>query len=127
MTNSPYTRFDYSSALHDRRLIVFTQKSGDQTIDHCQITPTGWDYLDKAERRTLDSSQAFVAMWFNPSMDSAWNYGIKPALESAGYMPYRVDNDLSDLGRIDAKIEVEIKALAILGSGRNGRTTGRLL
>ena len=96
----------------------------DQTIDHCQITPTGWDYLDKAERRTLDSSQAFVAMWFNPSMDSAWNYGIKPALESAAYMPYRVDNDLSDLGRIDAKIEVEIKRSRFLVADVTGGRQG---
>ena len=30
-----------ANALHDRRLIVFTQKSSDQTIDHCQVTPAG--------------------------------------------------------------------------------------
>ncbi|MCY3840764.1 MAG: hypothetical protein OXH09_19300 [Gammaproteobacteria bacterium] len=113
-----------ADALHDRGLIAFTQKSGDRTIDHCQITPAGWDYLDKIENRTLDSSQAFVAMWFDPSMDAAWIDGIKPALEDAGYMPYRVDNDLSDLGRIDAKIEVEIKRSRFLVADVTGGRQG---
>ena len=113
-----------ANALHDRGLIEFTQKSGDQTIDYCQITPAGWDYLDKVESRPLDSSQAFVAMWFDPSMDSAWSDGIKPALESAGYMPYRVDNDLSNLGRIDAKIEVEIKRSRFLVADVTGGRQG---
>ena len=113
-----------ANAIHDRGLMKFTQKSGDQTIDHCQITPGGWDYLDKVESGILDSSQAFVAMWFDPSMDSAWIDGIKPALESAGYMPYRIDNDRSNLGRIDAKIEAEIKhsrfLVADVTGGRQG-------
>ena len=63
-------------------------------------------------------------MWFDPSMDSAWIYGIKPALENAGYMPYRVDNDLSDLGRIDAKIEVEIKRSRFLVADVTGGRQG---
>lgn len=113
-----------ADALHDRRLIEFTQESGDRTIDHCQITPAGWDYLDKIERTALDSSQAFVAMWFNASMDSAWTDGLKPAIESVGYMPYRVDNDLSNLGRIDARIEMEIKRSRFLVADVTGGRQG---
>ena len=109
-----------AKALCDRRLLEFTHKLGDR----CQITPAGWDYLDNVESRTLDSSQAFVAMWFDPSMDSAWIDGIKPALERAGYMPYRVDNDLANLGRIDAKIEVEIKRSRFLVADVTGGRQG---
>ena len=116
--------YNLANALHDRRLIAFTQKSGDQTIDHCQITPAGWGYLDKIENRTLDSSQTFVAMRFDPSMDSAWIDGIKPALERAGYMPYRVDNDVSHLGRIDARIEMEIKRSRFLVADVTGGRQG---
>ena len=122
-SGSEETRY-LADALHDRGLIVFTQKSGDRTIDFCQISPRGWDYLDKVDNRMLDNSQAFVAMWFDPSMDSAWTDGIRPALESARYMPYRVDNDLSNLGRIDAKIEVEIKRSRFLVADVTGGRQG---
>ena len=90
-------------ALEGRSLIIFTQKSGDGTIDYCQITPAGWDFIDNVTRERSTSIQAFVAMWFDSTMDAAWDHGIKPALVSAGYTPYRVDNDPSNLGRIDAK------------------------
>lgn len=35
--------------------------------------------------------QAFVAMWFDPCMDEAYAWGIKPALEAAGYEARRID------------------------------------
>jgi len=63
-------------------------------------------------------------MWFDPTMDAAWADGIKPALERAGYGPYRVDNDLSDLGRIDAKIEAEIKRSRFLVADVTGGRQG---
>ena len=33
----------------------------------------------------------FVAMCFDPSLDSAYSDGIKPAIGGAGYHPLRVD------------------------------------
>ena len=111
-------------ALEGRGLIKFTQKSGDYTIDNCQITPAGWDYIDNVTREKSTSSQAFVAMWFDQAMDAAWNHGIKPAVERAGYKPYRVDDDPSNLGRIDAKIETEIKRSRFLVADVTGGRQG---
>ncbi|MXY54364.1 MAG: hypothetical protein F4Y86_17800 [Gammaproteobacteria bacterium] len=115
-----------ANALHGRGLMEFAQRSGDRTMDYCQITPAGWDYLDRIESSAFAaaSSQVFVAMWFDASMESAWVRGIRPAVESAGYTPYRVDNDLSNLGRIDAKIEAEIKRSRFLIADVTGARQG---
>lgn len=111
-------------ALQGRGLVEFTQKSGDRTIDWCRMTPAGWDYIDTVQNAKNQSSQAFVAMWFDASLAPAWFDGIKPALESAGYMPYRVDNDPTNLGRIDAKIEAEIKRSRFLVADVTGGRQG---
>ena len=47
-------------------------------------------------------------MSFHASMNAAWEDGIKPALESVGYRPHRVDMK-PHLERIDAKIQADIK------------------
>ena len=113
-----------SEALEGRGLVEFTQRSGDRKIDYCRLTPAGWDYIDNIQMERSQNNQAFVAMWFHSSMDSAWDDGIKPALVNTGYVPYRVDNDSSNLGRIDAKIESEIKhsrfLVADVTGGRQG-------
>lgn len=43
------------------------------------------------EAGRLESSQAFVAMWFDPSMNDAFDLGIGPALEDCGFTAIRVD------------------------------------
>lgn len=111
-------------ALRGRGLIEMIRTTLSGTGDVCAITPDGWDYLDNWRTGPYDSSQAFVAMWFDPSTDSAWINGIKPAIENTGYMPYRVDNDLSNLGRIDAKIEAEIKQSRFLVADVTGGRQG---
>ena len=63
-------------------------------------------------------------MWFDSTMNEAWYKGIKPAIEVAGYKPYRVDNDQSNLGRIDAKIEAEIKRSKFLVADVTGGNQG---
>ncbi len=58
-----------------------------------------------------DSSQAFVAMWFdkNKRMYKAYEEGIAPAIRAAGYEPYRIDNDERNTDKIDDKIIAEIR------------------
>ena len=62
-------------------------------------------------------------MWFDPSMDKAWEEGIKPALEAAGYRPYRVDME-PHLDRIDAKIQAEIKDSRFIVADVTGQRQG---
>ena len=40
-----------------------------------------------------DFSQAFVAMWFDDSMNEAYENGIEPAISEAGYTPLRIDRE----------------------------------
>ena len=56
----------------------------------------------------LDSSQAFVAMWFDDSMDLAFDQGIKPAIEDTGYKPLRIDQK-EHVNKIDDEIIAELR------------------
>ena len=55
-----------------------------------------------------DSSQAFVAMWFHDSMDRAFEDGIKPGIEDAGYTALRVDRT-EHINKIDDEIIASIR------------------
>lgn len=54
------------------------------------ITVSGYEHVAEQARKT-DSSQCFVGMWFNDSMNEAYEGGIKKAIEECGYMPMRID------------------------------------
>ena len=58
-------------------------------------------------RASVDSAQAFVAMWIDDSMREAYEEGIRPAIAKAGYSAYRVD-DKHHLDTIEAKALSEI-------------------
>jgi len=73
-----------------------------------RITAVGEAHLEKLQKATPNSSQVFVAMWFDESMSEAWEKGIKPAIQNSGYEPFRVD-EAEDAGRIDDRIIAEIR------------------
>ncbi|MCY3659418.1 MAG: hypothetical protein OXG36_10420 [Caldilineaceae bacterium] len=54
------------------------------------------------------SRQAFVAMWFDPSMDEVYEDGIKPAIEAAGYEAVRIDQQ-DFVGPVVDEIVAEIR------------------
>jgi len=55
------------------------------------LTLRGWEIIDKLKNSAIDSKQAFVAMWFDKSMNDYYKDGIKKAIEDAGYVPIRID------------------------------------
>ena len=57
---------------------------------------------------TVDSSQAFVAMWFDESIKDVYYDGIRPAVQDAGYSPLRID-EKPDVDKIDDEIIAEIR------------------
>ena len=62
-----------------------------------------------AEQATnVDSSQAFVAMWFHNSMTKAYDDGFRPAIEQARYNPLRIDRK-EHINKIDDEIIAEIR------------------
>ena len=75
---------------------------------HWLITPEGWDYLDSLKQENPNSHQAFVAMWFDDSMNECFDSGIDPAIKDAGYNSFRVDRH-EHVNRIDDEIIAQIR------------------
>lgn len=74
----------------------------------CRVEVPG--YARVAEITTNpDSSQCFVAMWFDDSMDDVYEKGFATAIESAGYTSFRIKDDQGLIGKIDDAIIAEIR------------------
>lgn len=124
----------YSESTDDseiRFLLEFMEEQGLVTNDpvfgtFC-TTLTVHGFVHIAEQYAApDSSQAFVAMWFDESMDALYSDGIDPGVRDAGYVPLRVDRQPS-LHRIDDQIIAEIRRSRFMvadftqgGSGARG-------
>ena len=65
------------------------------------------DELQREENQP-DSSQAFVAMWFDESMNEAFEHGVRPAIDESGYNPLRIDRK-EHINKIDDEIIAEIR------------------
>ena len=76
-------------------------------VHKCIVTVEGYRQIEE-QKANYDSSQAFVAMWFDDSMEGVFENGIKPAIKAAGYEPLRVDRKPT-LGKIDDQIIAEIR------------------
>lgn len=73
-----------------------------------QITPNGWDHLQKLRRRDPDSQIGFCAMWFHRETETAWIEAIQPAIAQSGHQPVRIDK-LAHNNRIDDEIISSIR------------------
>ena len=77
-----------------------------------KVTVVGYSRIE--ERQTnIDSSQAFIAMWFHPSMDVAYSDGIERAIRETGYNPMRIDNK-EHANKIEDEIIAEIRRSGFL-------------
>lgn len=73
-----------------------------------RLTPAGWSRAAELRRTARDSNQAFVAMWFDPSLNQIWSDGFQAALSATEYRPIRIDQ-VSHNERIDDRIIAEIR------------------
>ena len=73
-----------------------------------RLTPAGVKRLEELETKAVNSEQAFVAMWFDESVDEAYEEGIEPAIRYAGYRPLRIDKKEHN-NKIDDEIIREIR------------------
>lgn len=72
------------------------------------LTVSGHAHLEELERHGADSSQAFVAMWFDDTMKNAQEKGIKRGIADAGYKPMLI-NEKPHINKIDDEIIAEIR------------------
>ena len=79
-----------------------------QVVDGCMLTVPGYERLASLDEANVESSKAFVAMWFDDSMNDAWERGFKKAIYEAGYEPIRIDQK-EHVNKIDDEIIAEIR------------------
>ena len=91
------------------------------------ITVKGYERIDELKSGNTVSSQAFVAMWMDSSLDDAWEYGIEPGIRDAGYEPMRIDRKEHN-DKIDDQIIAEIRrsrfVVADFTQGQDGARGG---
>jgi hypothetical protein len=56
-----------------------------------RLTGNGFERVEKNQQVNKSSSQAFVAMWFDPELDPVWKDGFGVGIRRAGYEPMRID------------------------------------
>lgn len=100
----------YSESWNDgqvRTLLQHVEDGGWLTVEdlldkiQCTVTVSGHDHVAGAEEPI--GREAFVAMWFDTSMDDAYRNGIEPGIRDAGFVPMRID-EKKDTKRIDDDI-----------------------
>ena len=87
------------------------------------LTTDGWNRLDRGAGELIFEDRAFVAMSFHESLTPAWNEGLKPGIEAAGYRALRVDSE-EHLQRIDLKIIGDIRASRFVVADVTGQRPG---
>lgn len=79
----------------------------DRYMREVRVTIEGYKYIQE-RRNTVNTSQCFIAMWFDDSMIMAFDVGIEPAVIECGYRPMRIDRK-PDVQKIDDEIIAEIR------------------
>lgn len=72
------------------------------------LTATGFDRMEGLRKGTVATDQAFIAMWFNPDTNAAYEDAIEPAIIQTGFRPVRIDR-IEHNNKIDDAIIAEIR------------------
>ena len=102
---------DEMSLSHELSWLVSAAVESDWLEKHnyyIRLTPAGMKRLEELETKVVNSEQAFVAMWFDESVNEAYEKGIQPAIEESGYRPLRIDKKEHN-NKIDDEIIAEIR------------------
>jgi len=118
--NNPAELSFHLRTAKDRGLIKHIDGDGHLIVE---LTAAGWDRLDQAAGELVYEDRAFVAMWFDASMNSAWTDGLEPGIRAAGYHALRVDSD-PHVDRIDLKIIGDIRASRFVVADVTGQRPG---
>lgn len=76
--------------------------------DWLRPSAKGLERLDSLADQAVESDQAFVAMWFSPSLDDAFVSGFEAAIRDNGYRAMRIDKK-EHANKIDDEIIAEIR------------------
>ena len=91
-----------------------------------RLTVAGWNAVSDLQHARVGAhpERAFVAMWFDESLDDAYNNGIAPGIRVAGYLPRRMDR-IDFVGEtIDDRMLAEIRESRFVVADLTGRSPG---
>jgi len=102
----------------------FAEELGYYYLSAQAISLRGWQRISALQTTMAKSRQAFVAMWFDPSLDAVWEHGFRRGIEATGrFDPVRADlvqhND-----RIDDWIIATIRQSGLLVADFTGNRAG---
>ncbi len=107
--------------LFQQGFLEYDKSAGRQ--EEVRLTPQGWKQALELQKTQRISDQAFVAMSFAKELHEVWEKGIKPALESTGFKPCRVDQEEHN-EKIDDRIIVGIRQSGLLVADFTGHRQG---
>ena len=87
------------------------------------ISFEGHAHYEKLQAKQPVSTQGFVAMWFDGSMNDAYQLGCEPGIRAAGYDPVRVDQ-MEHIGKIDDEIIAQIRRSRFIVADFTGHRSG---
>lgn len=89
------------------------------------LSPNGWNKIFNLQKQPAGkTNQAFVAMWFDKTMDVFWEQGFKPAIEEDGrFKAIRIDRKDFN-GKICDEIIAEIRKSKFLVADFTGQRGG---
>ena len=119
---SLFIQFNESfNILIELKLLKHVESLGDDQNTYT-LTTKGWSKIQELQKEILKSSQAFIAMCFNPDLNEA-RQAITRAISDCGYIPIIID-DKEHNNQIVPEIFYEIKQshfiVADLTKQRNG-------
>lgn len=79
-----------------------------QVSGYVRLTAKGFERMEALESGAVPTTQAFVAMWFDESMDVVFDNGFDPAITDAGYRALRIDRKEHG-NKVDDEIIAEIR------------------
>ncbi len=88
----------------------------------CVLTSSGWQELERIEQSGAESSNAFIAMWFDHERDAVKD-SIQSAIAASGYVPIRIDK-VEHVNRIDDEIIARIRRSKFLVADFTGQRNG---
>jgi hypothetical protein len=72
------------------------------------VTSKGYEAIEATQSGGAANDQGFVAMWFDPSLRSAYDDGFARGISRAGFRAFRIDGK-ETVGKIDDEIVAEIR------------------
>ena len=91
--------------------------------NYFNVTGAGFERVEQSRRANASSSQAFVAMWFNEDLKSAWKEGLAEGVRRAGYEALRIDGKEHN-HKICDEIVAEIRRSRFLVADFTGQRGG---